>query len=165
MFFLIANVIPHTRQLRFADGKSSVSILPFEFGVDILSRPFRNARFQILQKFRYILVGSKTNDNMNMVGNTADLNTNTAQCPDRSAYVFIEPPSVLSDNERKTSLGCEYYVKKYMFEALWLSSFTKACAILIYIGQTARLASGRHVAHSQRLSGQRFQIQTLAFLF
>ena len=89
MLFLILDIPSYRRHLRFADRKSSVSILPFKLRMDDRPGPISHARRELFEKLGNVYVGTKFCQDMDVVLDSANLEANTSKSADDSTRVIL----------------------------------------------------------------------------
>ena len=108
MFLLGGNVFTNRRALRSADGEGAITFLPLKGALAdfIVDPPGRNT-FQLAQDVGEAMGGAQTDEQMHMVGDTADGFGDAIQTMDDAAKEGVQAWAIRRSDERLAVLGGE----------------------------------------------------------
>ena len=108
MFFLVGDVRSHFLPRAWADGERAVSVLPFEPGkFDLLMHPDRGSFLQFAHEIGEAMRRFQSNQQVDVIGRSADALGCAAHAVEGAAEVFVEPRAPFGGNDRFTVLRRE----------------------------------------------------------
>ena len=108
MFILIGDVVSDRCHGRGADGERCVSLLPRKPWVATrICGPLRGSLFQIPQKVGQAMGGLQANEQVHMIGDSADALGGTAETAYGAAEVFVKRVAPRRDDQRTAFFRCE----------------------------------------------------------